>query len=110
MSFASLNPCVSRLSGDPNLLQKAVEAARKDLAERCLSDLVRLDWKMIEPGIDYLPNWHIDAICASGSGRLRPDHAAGYLPGAASFRTGKVRLELGKGKEYPCPSIIITVS
>lgn len=33
------------------------------LAERSLSDFIQQAWPVIEPGTEYLHNWHVDAIC-----------------------------------------------
>lgn len=35
---------------------------RTVLAERALSEYIKQAWPIIEPGIDYMHNWHIDAI------------------------------------------------
>ncbi len=47
---------------------------RKELAERSLSDFIRLHWRQIDPS-DFCHNWHIDLICdrlqAVSAGRIR---------------------------------------
>jgi predicted phage terminase large subunit-like protein len=32
-------------------------------AEQHLNEYIKQAWQVIEPGIDYMTNWHIDAIC-----------------------------------------------
>ncbi len=44
------------------LSEKARRRAEK--ARSSLRDFVELAWPIIEPGNDFIPNWHIDAICA----------------------------------------------
>lgn len=44
---------------DPEALQAAV---RKEKAERSLSDFIRQAWPVIEPGTEYIENWHTDLI------------------------------------------------
>ncbi len=39
------------------------EAIRLELAERKLRHFVLQSWPIIEPAREYIPNWHIDAIC-----------------------------------------------
>jgi phage terminase large subunit-like protein len=39
------------------------EQTDKELAEKHLREFIRQSWHVIEPETDYLPNWHIDAIC-----------------------------------------------
>jgi predicted phage terminase large subunit-like protein len=40
-----------------------VRAAERELCGRSLSEFVRAAWPVLEPGTEYLPNWHIDYIC-----------------------------------------------
>lgn len=40
-----------------------VDELEKELAERKLSEFIKQAWPIIEPGADYLHNWHIDCIC-----------------------------------------------
>lgn len=47
----------------PCQLQQIKDALDKDLAERSLAEFVRQSWNVLEPGTEYLPNWHIDLIC-----------------------------------------------
>ena len=45
-----------------------VEASRfkveKRLAELSLVEYIKQAWHVVEPGADYVHNWHIDMICA----------------------------------------------
>jgi hypothetical protein len=60
----SLPPSSTLLrSLSPHQLVEIKEALEKDLAEGSLSDFVRQAWPILEPGNQYLPNWHIDLIC-----------------------------------------------
>ena len=34
----------------------------RDLCQRSLRDFTKKAWKVVEPAIDFVPNWHIDAI------------------------------------------------
>lgn len=45
--------------------ETTVIAAQRELAQRrgSLKRFVRMIWPIIEPGSEYLHNWHIDAIC-----------------------------------------------
>jgi predicted phage terminase large subunit-like protein len=46
-----------------NQLKSLKKALEKDLAEGSLSQFVKKTWPVLEPGTQYLPNWHIDLIC-----------------------------------------------
>src|SRR5215467_4057254 len=47
-----------------NLLSRlSVEDLQAVLAERNLADFVAQAWSLINPSIDYVSNWHIEAIC-----------------------------------------------
>lgn len=39
------------------------ELYRRTLAERSLREFVRQAWHIVEPATEFVPNWHIDAIC-----------------------------------------------
>lgn len=45
---------------DPGLLMKGI---RRERAERSLAEFIKQAWPIIEPGTDYIENWHIDLIC-----------------------------------------------
>lgn len=45
----------------PNLLEIAFEKAT-----RHLKDFLKLSWKVFEPGVDFVENWHIDLCCEWG--------------------------------------------
>ena len=40
----------------------ALAEIRREKAERNLSDFIRQAWPIIEPGTEYVHNWHIDLI------------------------------------------------
>ena len=39
------------------------EALIKEACERKLKHFIRYAWDTVEPAYEYIPNWHIDAIC-----------------------------------------------
>ena len=41
---------------------RALEEIRREKAERSLSEFIRQAWHVIEPGTEYIHNWHIDLI------------------------------------------------
>src|ERR1043166_9141708 len=43
----------------PNLMDE-IEV---ELAERRLREFVRQAWSVVEPATEFVPGWHIDAIC-----------------------------------------------
>ena len=44
------------------VMQRMIELQKQEEAERNLSEFTRQAWDIIEPGIPYLHNWHIDAM------------------------------------------------
>jgi predicted phage terminase large subunit-like protein len=55
MSYEPLEPSTIELP--------PLQAIEVELASRSLPDFIRQAWPVIEPGTEYLHNWHIDAIC-----------------------------------------------
>lgn len=47
------------MASDPRGLLPAI---RREKAERSLSEFIRQAWHVIEPGTDYVENWHIELI------------------------------------------------
>ncbi len=43
--------------------EPTIEEINRRLCERRLPDFIREAWHVIEPGNEYLHNWHIDCIC-----------------------------------------------
>ena len=37
--------------------------AAHDVAERDLRQFVRLAWHVVEPAVEFIPGWHLDAVC-----------------------------------------------
>ena len=40
-----------------------LEEVDQALAEKYLDHFIQQAWHVLEPGTEYIPNWHIDAIC-----------------------------------------------
>lgn len=59
----------------PALTLADVDAADKWSAEESLRDFVRQAWPIVEPAAEFIPGWHVDAICeylqAVSEGHLR---------------------------------------
>lgn len=47
----------------PSQLRELQLLASKDLCERHLYDFQQEAWHILEPGTEFVPNWHIGAIC-----------------------------------------------
>ncbi len=47
-----------------NLLVPTRDELRAERVRRSLGSFVREAWPVLEPGTQFVPNWHIDAICA----------------------------------------------
>ena len=43
---------------------RELEALEAELARRSLRTFVEIAWPLVEPRVPFVPNWHIDAICA----------------------------------------------
>jgi predicted phage terminase large subunit-like protein len=35
----------------------------RELAKRCMRDFVEMAWPTVEPAKEYIPSWHVDAVC-----------------------------------------------
>lgn len=57
MNLSLLNSMLS--DGNTDILWSAI---KKEKAERNLSEFIRQAWPVIEPGTEYIENWHIDLI------------------------------------------------
>lgn len=54
--------CASTENSSQKLLAE-LDRTDRILAEASLSDFIKQAWHVIEPGTEYLHNWHTDAIC-----------------------------------------------
>ncbi|HEX4055486.1 MAG TPA: phage terminase large subunit [Tepidisphaeraceae bacterium] len=64
-----------KIPGDDLLDPRYFDAVEARLCELDFYEFVRHAWKVIEPGTEFVPNWHINAICkhleACTEGRIR---------------------------------------
>ena len=51
------------MSGTVTIDPRYLEAATTRLCEESLEDFVEEAWPVVEPGVKYVPSWHIGAIC-----------------------------------------------
>lgn len=84
-----------------------LEAIRTLKAERRLRDFVKQAWPIVEPGTEYLDNWHIDALCDHLEATLVAFDA--QRPGSASDHRAGIRDLLVTMPPRSMKSLIISV-
>ena len=63
------------MSSPRELLEQLTKEKERRLASASLYEFVRQAWHVVEPGVTFVPSWHIQTICehleAVSSGEIR---------------------------------------
>ena len=80
-----MNSLTSWLLNDPAAAKRLKEQISREKAERTLPGFIEQAWQVIEPGIEYVDNWHIHLI-----GEYMEAVNAGQIKTGAPCRSDRV--------------------